>query len=77
MDNCMTNGSEVWSEFFASAGLAGALALCSDTLNGRDTDTVKAINNFAVANNYVRPNMIRQLEAIIHRALWQASGSAD
>ena len=77
MDAANTNGSEIWSEVYASAGLCGVLALCSATLSGKDTDEIKFVNNFAVANNYVRPAMRNRVVAILRKALTQTSGAAD
>lgn len=77
MENTITNGSEIWTEVFSSAGLAGTLALCSATLSGKDTNTIKAINDFAVANNYVRKHMVNELLWIVKKALTQTSGASD
>ena len=77
MENCVTNAHEVWTEVFSSAGLAGTLALCSDTLSATDTNVIKAINNYAVANNKVRGHMIERTLWILRKALTQSTGSAD
>jgi hypothetical protein len=77
MENAVTSSNQAWTEFFASAGLAGTLALCSATLSAKDTATAKAINDFAVANNYVRPHMVNELLWIARKALTQTSGASD
>jgi hypothetical protein len=77
MENCQTTSSQIWTEVFASAGLCGVLALCSATLGATDTQNIKAINNFAVANSYVRPHMIEQVLWILRKALTQTSGGSD
>ena len=78
MENCVgTTQTEVWTEVFASAGLCGVLALCSATRSGKDTNEIKYINNFAVANNYVRPAMRNRVIAILRKALTQTTGASD
>ena len=78
MENCVgTTQTEVWTEVFASAGLAGVLALCSGTLSQKETNTIKAINNFAVANSYVRPHMVNELLWVLRQALTRTSGATD
>jgi len=77
MENCVTNSNQVWTEVFSSAGLCGTLALCSATLGGTDTDNIKFINNYAVANNQVRAHMVEKVLWILRKALTQTSGSTD
>lgn len=78
MENSLKSSTtEVWTELFASAGLAGTLALCSGTFTGMETDQLKAINNFAVANGYVRRWMANYLVAMVKKGITRTSGGTD
>lgn len=80
MKNTFTSANQFWTEFVGGTSLtslAGQLGTASSCLSTWEATRMTYINDFAVANNFIRPHMINEILVALDKAFRRFPATTD